>query len=56
MHVSKTKKGKIMLPAALYLEFLFTAAQREVNTIVPAWNAYNCFVKQFWCSNSTANT
>ena len=43
--LAETKKLKRRLPAALYLEFLFTVAQWEVNTIVLTWNTYNCFVK-----------
>lgn len=43
--LGETKKLKRRLPTALYLEFLFTIVQREANTIVLAWNTYNCFVK-----------
>ena len=32
--LAETKKRKRRLPTALYLEFLFTVALREVNTIV----------------------
>lgn len=43
--LAERKEFERRLPTALYLQFLFTVAQREVNTIVLTWNTYNCFVK-----------